>query len=85
MYAYEIIWGVLYLVSNKVRAGVNGWKRYLYQLLCLFIIPIYILNAIESIGKQTYKNWKLIVNENGSRDRLIFVTNKYIKKISISS
>ena len=41
--------------------------------------------AIESIGKQTYKNWKLIVNENGSRDRLIFVTNKYIKKISISS
>lgn len=46
---------------------------------------IYILNAIESIGKQTYKNWKLIVNENGSRDRLIFVTNKYIKKISISS
>lgn len=80
MYAYEIIWGVIYLVSNKVRAGVNGWKRYLYQLLCLFIIPIYILNAIESIGKQTYKNWKLIVNENGSRDRLIFVTNKYIKK-----
>ncbi|EGO8956871.1 glycosyltransferase family 2 protein, partial [Enterococcus faecalis] len=54
MYAYEIIWGVIYLVSNKVRAGVNGWKRYLYQLLCLFIIPIYILNAIESIGKQTY-------------------------------
>lgn len=80
MYAYEIIWGVIYLVSNKVRAGVNGWKRYLYQLLCLFIIPIYILNAIESIGKQTYKNWKLIVNENGSRDRLILLLTSTLKK-----
>ena len=56
------------------------------KILVSAIMPVYNSNIyLECIGKQTYKNWKLIVNENGSRDRLIFVTNKYIKKISISS
>ncbi|EGG50212.1 hypothetical protein HMPREF9520_03527 [Enterococcus faecalis TX1467] len=59
------------------------------KILVSAIMPVYnsniYLECDRNIGKQTYKNWKLIVNENGSRDRLIFVTNKYIKKISISS
>ncbi len=40
----------------------------------------YIGEAIESVLSQTYKDWELIIIDDGSRDNSLDVINKYTKK-----
>lgn len=49
------------------------------------IMPVYnagdfLVEAIESIRNQTYKNWELIAVDDGSRDKSWEILNKYGKK-----
>jgi len=45
-----------------------------------FNYDLFIVEAIESILKQSYKDWELIIVDDGSKDNSVRVIEKYIKK-----
>lgn len=40
----------------------------------------YISEQLDSIINQTYKNWELIIRDDGSKDETVIILNKYEKK-----
>jgi len=40
----------------------------------------FISDQIESILNQTYKNWKLVIHDDGSTDNTLDIINKYVEK-----
>lgn len=57
------------------------------QTLISIIMPVYndkenVLNAIDSIINQTYKNWELIIIDDCSRNGTYEKITKYIKKLN---
>lgn len=40
----------------------------------------YIKEQLDSIINQTYKNWKLVIRDDGSKDETVTILNKYEKK-----
>lgn len=54
------------------------------------VMPTYndassIIETLESLKKQTYKNWQLIIMNDGSTDNLEEVLNSYLEKSSIKN
>ena len=50
------------------------------------VIPLYnkeksITTTIESVVAQTYKDWELIIVDDGSTDDSLKVVNEYIRKV----
>ena len=41
----------------------------------------YISEQLDSIINQTYKNWELIIRDDGSKDETVTILNKYEKKV----
>lgn len=46
----------------------------------VFNVEKYIKEAIESILSQTFKNWELIIMDDGSTDKTALILEKYIKE-----
>lgn len=40
----------------------------------------YLQEQLESIIKQTYQNWELLIRDDGSKDSTIYIVEKYIEK-----
>ena len=40
----------------------------------------YIKEQLDSIINQTYKNWKLVIRDDGSKDKTVAILNEYEKK-----
>ena len=40
----------------------------------------YISEQLDSIINQTYKNWELIIRDDGSKDETVTILNKYENK-----
>jgi glycosyltransferase involved in cell wall biosynthesis len=49
-------------------------------LMCTFNGEDYIKDQLDSFQCQTYKNWSLIVSDDGSRDKTLRILNQYKKK-----
>lgn len=49
-------------------------------LMATYNGELYIKDQIESILKQTYKEWKLYIRDDGSYDNTINIINKYIEE-----
>ena len=57
------------------------------QPLVSIIMPVYncekyLKESIESVISQTYKNWELLIVDDGSRDNSISIIEAYVKKDS---
>jgi glycosyltransferase involved in cell wall biosynthesis len=49
-------------------------------ILPSFNYDLFISEAIESVLKQSHKDWELIIVDDGSKDNSVRVIEKYIKK-----
>ena len=57
------------------------------QPLVNIIMPVYnsekyISEAIESVRNQSYKNWELIIVDDGSKDKSVLIIETYVEKDS---
>ena len=54
------------------------------QPLVSIIMPVYncekyLKESIESVISQTYKNWELLIVDDGSRDNSVSIIEAYVK------
>jgi glycosyltransferase involved in cell wall biosynthesis len=51
-------------------------------LLCTYNRDKYLSNCIDSVINQTFKDWELIVVDDGSQDNTFEIVNPYLQKIN---
>lgn len=66
-------------------AGISGTGVGKMKVLISIVVPVYnaqdtIQRCIESVRKQTYKNWELILVEDGSVDDSLAICRTYAEK-----
>ena len=49
-------------------------------IVCAYNVEKYIDESITSIINQTYKNWKLLIRDDGSKDRTLEILKEYEKR-----
>ena len=51
-------------------------------IICTYNRATYLDNAINSVIEQTYKNWELVLVDDGSQDNTFEIVNPYLEKFN---